>query len=1038
MRLASGAIERPLYTWLLIGFCVFGGLYGYLTVGKLEDPSFTIKEARIITNYPGASATEVAAEVSEVLESAVQRMDEVKQVTSRNVPGASIITVEVEETYGPDELPQVWDDLRDRVSDARSSLPDSAGQPVVNDDFGDVYGLYYAVTTPGFDDGDIWEISTQIRRELLTVDGVANVELAGLPEEAIFVEPPTNTLTNLGIDPNVLLGALADSDSVVETGTVSDGVRDMRIEAPRGDGSVEKISNLSVGVKGEILNLLDVANVRRGRVDDPDQLIRFNGESAFTLGIAGLTSENIVEVGHRVEARLDELLTQLPVGVELHPIYEQHIVVDEANTGFLTSLALSVTVVIAVLAVFMGWRSAVVVGATLLLTVTATFFFMSIFSIKVERISLGALIIAMGMLVDNAIVVAEGMQTEMQRGRSASDAAIESARRTQLPLFGATVIGIMAFAGIGLSPDATGEFLFSLFAVVGISLLLSWLLALTVTPMLAGHLFVTGNSEQYKDPYDSRFFQAYGSLVRGALRFRWLVIIALVLVTIACYAAFGMVKQSFFPPSNTPIFYLNYKSEQGSSIHSTADDLAVIEKWLAKRDDVISTTSTAGTGFTRFQLTYSPEPQDPSYGQLIIRTAGIENITAVKDALDAFTAKALPWVEIRTERIIFGPPSGADVEARFMGPDPTVLREIAAKARRILRDETRLLLDERTDWREAELVTRPILSTRRAQAAGIDRAAVAQAIALATDGVQNGLLRERDRQIPIIVRTPREEVAREGQLLDQVVYAPTLEGYLPIVQVTDGFDVLARDTRIERRDRELAISVQGNTVDGVTAPSALGQVRPQIEAMQLPAGYRLEWGGEYESSTDAQTSLGRQMPLSFGTMLLITLLLFGKLRQTAVIWTVVPMIVNGVALGLLFTGLPFTFTALLGLLSLAGLLIKNIIVLVEEIDLQKRESDLPQSEAIVVASISRLRPVILAAGTTILGMIPLLGDAFFASMAVTIMAGLGFASVLTLIGVPALYHTYLRAERLAEDRDRRQNRNVDAEKRDQAPVLHTG
>ena len=800
----------------------------------------------------------------------------------------------------------------------------------------------------------------------------------------------------------------------MSTGAVGTGTRDLRIEAPLGNGSVNRISDLSVGVRGEIVNLLDVADVTRGRADDPEQLMRFNGEPAFTMGIAGLTSRNIVDVGHAVEDQLDALLARLPVGVELHPIYEQHRVVDAANTSFLLSLALSVSVVIGVLALFMGWRSALVVGATLLLTVTSTFFFMSIFSIKVERISLGALIIAMGMLVDNAIVMAEGMQTEMQRGRSARDAADEISRKVQIPLLGATVIGIMAFAGIGLSPDASGEFLFSLFAVVGISLLMSWLLAITVTPLLGSHLFRIGESGGAQDPYDTRLFRAYGSLLRGALRVRWLVIIGLIALTAACVFAFGSVKQQFFPPANTPIFFLNYKAAQGTPIRQTTEDLAVLEDWLTQRDDVVSVATTAGAGFTRFQLTYSPEQQDPSYGQLLIRARSMQQIDTVKRELDAFVADALPWAEARTERIIFGPPTGADVEARFSGADPQVLRTLADEALTLLREETDLLHTERTDWREPELVTRPNLSTQRAQSIGIDRAAVAQAIALATDGVQNGQLRERDRLIPIIVRTPRDEVAQAGQLLDQIVWSPVLEDYVPIVQVVDGFDVLPRNTRIERRDRQLTISVRGNTVDGVTPPTVFASVRPAIEAIELPPGYTLEWGGEHESSTDAQASLGQQMPLSFGVMLLITILLFGRLRQSAVIWTIVPMAINGVALGLLLTGLPFTFTALLGLLSLSGMLIKNAIVLVDEIDEQKDEVGLPQSKAIIAASISRLRPVVLAAGTTILGMIPLLYDAFFASMAVTIMAGLGFASVLTLIGVPVLYHTYLRRERLAE------------------------
>ena len=1014
MQIARLAIAKPLYTWLLIVFCLFGGAAGYLSVGKLEDPVFTLKSALIITPYPGATASEVAIEVSEVIEAEIQQMDEIDFITSSNTPGLSVIEVTIKDTYDGTELPQVWDDMRDRVQDAGPDLPLGALPPVVNDSFGDVYGLFYAVSAPGYSDAVVWDIATFLRRELLTVDGVANAEVLGLPEEAIFIEPSSPILTELGVPPNVLLDAVSSADTIVPTGTADNARQDLRIDAPEPDDSVSEISALTFGFEGEVLNLTDVASVNRARVDAPDQIVRHNGKEAFTIGVAGLTSENIVAVGERVEQRLAEITPLLPAGILVEPIYEQHRVVDTANQDFLGSLAMSVGVVIGVLAIFMGWRAAIVVGGSLLLTVSFTFFFMYLFDIKVERISLGALIIAMGMLVDNAIVVAEGMQVQMRRGRKAIDAAAEVARRTQIPLLGATIIGIMAFAGIGLSPDSSGEFLFSLFAVIGISLMLSWILAVTVTPLLASYFFKTDTQDEKKDPYDTLFFRAYGSVVRGALRVRWLVIIGLIGATVAGIGAMGGVKQQFFPPATTPLVYLNYKAAQGTSISAASEDLAKLEDWLLEHPQVEAVTTTIGRSLTRFMLTYTPEDPDPSYGQLVIRVASHEDIPELRDDLTAHAAQAVPWAETRVEQIIYGPPVGADVEVRLSGPDPDVLRGLAAEAQQIFETETDLLTIERIDWRERELVTQPLYAVDRAQALGVSRTDVAQAIALATDGIRAGTLRENDRLIPIILRTPETEYTADGQLLDQPIYAPSTGSYTSLSQVVDGFDIIARDTLIQRRDRVPTISVQAFTVPDVLPPQAFSEVRGAIEAMDLPPGYRMEWGGEFESASTAQASLGRQMPLAFGTMLLITILLFGKLRQTAVIWTVVPMAVTGVGFGLLFTSLPFSFTALLGLLSLSGMLIKNAIVLVEEIDAQKNEEGLPQSEAIVTASVSRLRPVILAAATTILGMVPLLGDAFFASMAVAIMAGLGFASILTLIGVPALYHTYLRKERRAE------------------------
>ncbi|MDG3040644.1 efflux RND transporter permease subunit [Roseicyclus marinus] len=1013
MQIARLAIERPLYTWLLILFCVFGGLAGYVGVGKLEDPAFTLKSALVLTPYPGATAQEVATEVSEVLEAELQQMGEVATITSSNRPGLSVIEVEVRDTFGGEELPQIWDDLRDRIADVAPDLPPGALTPMFNDSYGDVFGLLYAVSAPGYGDADIHQIASFLRREVAAVPGVANAELRGLPEEAIHVEPSSATLAALGVPPAAILGAITQADALSPAGSLSQGRSDLRVEAPALQDSAAEIGALSFGHAGEVLNLTDLARVTRGTVDDPGQIIRHNGVAAFTLGISGLTSENIVTVGAAVEARLSEIAQLLPVGVTIDPIYEQHRVVAEANGDFVVNLALSVGVVIGVLALFMGWRAAVVVGGTLFLNVTFTFFFMNLFDIKVERISLGALIIAMGMLVDNAIVVAEGMQVQMRRGRRAAQAAAEVARRTQVPLLGATIIGILAFAGIGLSPDSSGEFLFSLFAVIGISLLLSWLLAVTVTPLLASYFFRVDTRADAADPYDTAFFRAYGLVVRGALRLRYLVLVGLIGAFVAGGSAMGLVKQQFFPPATTPLVYLNYMAAQGTSIAATSEDLARIEGWLLEREEVTAVTTTVGGPMTRFLLTYTPEDPNPAYGQIVIRVEDHTQIPALRDALSAFAAEEVPWAETRVQQIIYGPPVGADVEVRLSGPDAVVLRGLAAEAQRILETETDLLTVERTDWRDRELVTRPIFAADRAQALGIARGDVAQAVALATDGVQAGAIREGDRLIPVIVRTPRAEQVPGAELVDQLVYAPVADRFVSLDQVVDGFEVIARDTLVQRRNRVPTISVQAFAKADVLPAQAFAEVRAAIEAMELPPGYRMAWGGEYESASTAQASLGRQMPLAFGAMLLITLLLFGKLRQTLVIWTVVPMAVTGVGLGLLWTGLPFSFTALLGLLSLSGMLIKNAIVLVEEIDAQKAEEGLSQDEAIVTASISRLRPVLLAAATTILGMTPLLWDAFFASMAVAIMAGLGFASVLTLIGVPAIYHSYLRRERRA-------------------------
>ncbi|WP_166417698.1 efflux RND transporter permease subunit [Cochlodiniinecator piscidefendens] len=1014
MSIARGSINNPLLTWMVMLGCLFGGIFGFFNLGRLEDPAFTIKQAVIVTQYPGASAEEVAAEISEPLEAAIQKMGEVERITSRNTPGMSLIDVEMRSNFDGTELPAIWVDLRNNVNDVR--LPSGAQPPIVNDSFGDVFGIFFAVTAEGFSDAEKYELATYLRRELLAVQGVADVNTAGLPEENIFVEPSSPVMVNLGVPPTAIANAIANANSLTAAGSFLDGSDRLRILTPEGSDSVSEIAGLAIGVGGAVINLADIGEVSRSRVELPSQIIRFNGTEAFTLGVSGLAQENIVDVGNRVDARLAQMQQNIPAGVEIFPIYQQHLVVDAASQNFLLNLAISVAIVVAVLAVAMGPRAAVVVGGTLFLTVVGTVFFMFLFSIEMERISLGALIIAMGMLVDNAIVVAEGMQNAMRHGKSSREAADEAVSKTQIPLLGATAIAIMAFAGIGLSNDATGEFLFSLFAVIGISLTLSWILAISVTPLL-GHYFFKTEEAGAGEAYNSLLFNLYGAALRWAMKLRWLVIAGLIGLTVVCVMAFGSVKQQFFPDSNTPIFYVHMKLQEGTDINETSDKLELFEAWLADQETVVSTSAFVGEGATRFILTYGAEQSDPSYGHLIVRTSTLDEIPPLIADIEAYAAEALPEGEFRTERMVFGPGGGAPIEVRLSGPDRDVLRALSDEVATTLRSASENVHSLRTDWRERSLVLQPIYAAERAQTAGVTRDAIANVLLLATDGFQAGVYRENERLIPIVIRQSAAERAQSGHLLNQVIYSDSANQYVPIEQVIDGFDYVVTDNTIRRRDRVPTITVRASISSDLTAAAVFTEVQHAIEALELPSGYSLAWGGDHESSGDANASLGSTLPVTFLIMVLISILLFNALRQPLVIWLLVPMSINGVALGLLGTGLPFSFTALLGLLSLSGMLIKNGIVLVEEIDLQRKEG-LQISDAVVLAGKSRIRPVVLAAVTTILGMLPLLGDAFFASMAVTIMGGLAFATVLTLIAAPVFYYTMFpgarKAERLAK------------------------
>jgi len=1003
MNLAAAAIRRPVAVWLLVLCCLLGGVWGMQTVGRLEDPSFTLKTALVFTPYPGANAAEVEREVTEVLESAIQQMPQLDRVESKSMPGLSQITVEILPTYGGDEMPQVWDELRRRLGDAQSELPAGALQSQVNDDFGDVYGLYYAVTAPGFAPAQEREIARFLRRSLLTVDGVAKVEILGLREEVVLVEIPSSRLARLGISPTQVLGLLGSENAMLPDGSLRADDARLRIGIAPGFDTVEDIEALRIGPAGgtEQLSVLDIARVTRTEEEAPGQIIRHDGQRAFTLGVSVIQTRNVVEVGQAIEARLDEIAAEVPLGVSITPIYEQHKVVDAAISSFLANLALSVGIVVGTLMLAMGWRSGLVVGATLLLTVLGTVFAMAVFGIEMERISLGALIIAMGMLVDNAIVMAEEMIVGMQRGAEAEAAAAEGARRTGLPLLGATVIGIMAFSGIGLSPDATGEFLFSLFAVISISLTLSWVLALTVTPVLGALLLRRPRTSEGSLPYRGILYRGFAGLLRGSLRARWLVVLAALGITAGSLAGFARVGQAFFPLSTTPLFYVVYELPRGADIRATERDMAAIEAEVRATPGVSHVTTFIGQGASRFMLTYQPEQPNAAYGQLIVRAEEAAEIPAIIAQLEEALAGAFPQGQLRFETLVFGPPSGADVAVRLSGPEAGVLRRLAADAGAIF-ERSGALRDIRTDWRQRELVVVPVVDETRARLAGVTREAISDTVQYATYGLRAGTFRDGDTLIPIRVRVPAWERAGARDLIDRLVWSDGAGAYVPMAQVVQRFETRTEEAAIHRRDRERTITVLAGAREGLTADAAFRAVRAGIEAMDLPPGYRMEWGGETEAASEAQASLGAQLPLGFLVMVAISVLLFGKLRQPLILWLVVPMSVTGMVLGLLATGLPFTFTALLGLLSLSGMLIKNAIILVEEIDGRIADGDAGDT-AVVEGSVSRLRPVTLAAGTTILGMLPLLSDAFFASMAVTIMGGLAFASLLTLVVVPVIY-----------------------------------
>lgn len=1014
--IAKYFIQQKTSSWLFAFLLLFGGIVSYLGLGQLEDPEFAIKQAIVVTQYPGASPEQVEEEVTYPLENEIQKLPYVDFIRSITSNGVSQIIVEMKPIYRKDELRQIWDELRRKINDFQPNLPAGTYPPIVNDDFGDVFGILLAVTGDGFNYDEINDYVDFIRRELVIVDGIGKVTVEGKQQEQVIIEISHNKMISLGLSTDYIYQLLAQQNVVSNAGSIRVGNEDIRFHPTGEFQSVQELGNLVVSPPGQNkrIKLSDIANVYRDFSERPSHIVKHNGKRAIYVGLSFSSGSNVVEVGQKVAQKLVELEQYRPYGINLDTIYNQPLEVEKSVNGFIESLVQAVLIVIVVLLLFMGVKTGLLIGGILLVTVLGTFIFMNLGGWQLHRVSLGALIIALGMLVDNAIVIVEGILIGLKRKLSKLEAASLIVRQTKWPLLAATFIAIIAFAPIGLSPDATGEFASSLFYVLLISLLLSWITAITITPFFANMLFkeevVTGEDKDQSDPYDGALYKGYKAWLTFALKVPKLTMFGMALLFVAAVWGFQFAKQAFFPSSNLPMFYVEYRLPLGSDIEATSEVGEEISAQIMDMDKVEFVSSTVGRGATRFMLTYQMEMNYRNYGQLIIRVEDKDSIVPTIVKTRALLNTEFPGIETKITRVNIGPATGSKIEARFSGPDPIVLRQLSDQAKEILKRDkgTRNITD---DWKNMTKVIRPVFNADAARSVGITKADVDNLLLTNYRGRTVGVYRDGTERLPILVRLPEDERKTINTLEDMQIYSPVLRQYVPIKQVVSEFKVEYEDPVIKRRDRKrmLTVMADNDLLSDETAAQVFARVKPQIEQIQLPNGYSLTWGGEYESTVKAQAPIFASLPMGYGLMFVITVLLFNSFRLATVIWTTVPLAIIGVTFGFVVSGIPFGFMSLLGLLSLSGMLVKNGIVLVEQIKIE-REEGRAHLDAIIHASVSRVRPVSMAAITTVLGMIPLLADDFFKSMAVVIMAGLSFATVLTLIVVPVMYSLLIKPE----------------------------
>lgn len=1011
MNLAKIAIEKKVITIVLTLVMLGGGLISFSKLGMLEDPEFTIKAALVITQYPGASAVEVEKEVSDKLELAVQKMGQLDKVTSRSVPGVSTLTVTIKNKYDKTTLPQVWDELRRKVNDAQGHLPPGAGPSIVVDDFGDVYGVFLAVTGEEYTYAELKEYVKMLRRELLLVQDVAKVETYGMRNEAVFIELDRDRMSRLGIPELSIQQALQAKNMVADAGKVRVGSEFIRIEATGTFTTVRQFENLLIPVPGseKQIYLKDIALVKRGYVEPQTNILQYDGQPGIGIGISTVLGGNAVVMGKAVKQRLNELEEDTPLGIEISSISYQSETVTASIKGFLVNLVEAVAIVIVVLMLFMGIRSASIIGFILVVTILSTFILMKINMVPLERISLGALIIALGMLVDNAIVVIDGMASKIKQGTDSKEAAIAIVQQTAVPLLGATAVAILAFAAIGTSQDSTGEYCRSLYQVILYSLSMSWVTAVTVTPLL-GVMFLKASEkkegEKGPDPYNSKFFKAYKAVLKTCIRYKWITALVVVIIFIVALVGFGNVKRSFFPDSTRPQFMVGFWLPQGTHISETEVKAKEIGTYLNSLDNVDHVTSLIGQGGLRFLLTYSPELQNSAYVQFLVDVGDYRIIDGMMKEIETYLIETFPDGRVKIEKFAMGA-AGPRVELRIMGPDANVLRQLSTKVMGIM-SETGLATSLSTDWEQRVKKIQVVLAEDQANLNGITKPGVAEVLKQAFEtGRAVGLFRDRDEFLPIYLRAQETERLNVASIKNLQIWSPKAGRMIPLRQVVKSFKTVYEDDVIWRLDRMRTITVKCDPKLGVMTSELQNSLLNPVAALDLPRGYHVEWGGELESSAKAQKSLFGLLPVVFLIIVVIVIVLFNAIKQPLIIFLCVPLALIGVTAGLLLTSQPFGFMAILGFLSLIGMLIKNAIVLIDEINLQV-SSGKDKLDAVLDSGANRLMPVGMAASTTALGMAPLVMDAFFVSMAVTIIGGLVFASVLTMIFVPVLYTLFFK------------------------------
>ena len=1003
MNLAKYSLDNTKVIYFFLAVLLIGGVFSFGKLGKKEDAPFVIKSAVIMTRYPGAEPAEVERLITEPISREIQSMSGVYKIKSESMYGISKITFELLPSLPASSIPQKWDELRRKVLNIQPQLPSGSSVPTVSDDFGDVFGIYYGLTADdGFSYEEMRNWAERIKTQVVTADGVMKVALFGTQTEVVNISISVNKLAGMGIDPKQLAGLLQSQNQIINTGEITAGEQQLRVVANGMYTTVDDIRNQVITTRAGQVKLGDIAVIEKGYMDPPGTIMRVNGKRAIGIGVSTDPQRDVVLTGEMVDKKLAELLPLMPVGLNLESLYLENVIAKEANNGFIINLIESILIVIVIIMLVMGLRAGLLIGSSLIFSIGGTLLIMSFFGVGLNRTSLAGFIIALGMLVDNAIVVTDNAQIAIARGVDRRKALIDGATGPQWGLLGATFIAICSFLPLYLAPSSVAEIVKPLFVVLAISLGLSWVLALTQTTVFGNFILKSKSKNAGKDPYDKPFYHKFEKILSVLIRRKIVTLGSMIVLFVVSLVVMGMMPQNFFPSLDKPYFRADVFYPDGYGVNDVAREMKKVEAHLLKLPEVKKVSITFGSTPLRYYLASTSVGPKPNFANVLVELNDSKYTKEYEEKFDVYMKANFPNAITRTSLFKLSPAVDAAIEIGFIGPNVDTLVALTNQALEIMHRNPDLI-NIRNSWGNKIPIWKPIYSPERAQPLGVSRQGMAQSIQIGTNGMTLGEFRQGDQVLPILLKgNSVADSFRINDLRTLPVFGNGPET-TSLEQVVSEFDFRYRFSNVKDYNRQLVMMAQCDPRRGVNAIAAFNQIWSQVQKeIKIPEGYTLKYFGEQESQVESNEALAKNLPLTFFLMFTTLLLLFKTYRKPTVILLMLPLIFIGIVLGLLLLGKSFDFFAILGLLGLIGMNIKNAIVLVDQIDIEN-QSGLDPRKAVIKATISRIVPVAMASGTTILGMLPLLFDAMFGGMAATIMGGLLVASALTLFVLPVAY-----------------------------------